>query len=102
MGLDIYFTKRKEENIGYFRNGSKFIFTYPAASLFYNNVTRIFTYDGTYWLCMDYNPDNDTHYTTHMYTGENQATAHSTTVVTNPYINILDNTTYRNSTQLKA
>lgn len=46
--------------------------------------------------------DTDTHYTTHMYTGENQATANSTTVVTNPYINILDNTTYRNSTQLKA
>ena len=46
--------------------------------------------------------DTDTHYTTHMYTGENQATAHSTTVVNNPYINILDNTTYRNGTQLKA
>lgn len=90
------------KNIGYFRNGSKSTFTYPSASFFYNNVTRIFTYDGTYWLCMDYNPDNDTHYTTHMYTGENQATAHSTTVVNNPYINILDNTTYRNGTQLKA
>ena len=51
---------------------------------------------------MDYNPDNDTHYTTHMSTGENQATAHSTTVVNDPYINILDNITYRNSTQLKA
>lgn len=90
------------KNIGYFRNGSKSAFTYPSASFFCNNVTRIFTYDGTYWLCMDYNPDNDTHYTTHMYTGENQATAHSTTAVANPYINILDNTTYRNGTQLKA
>lgn len=88
------------KNIGYFRNGSKFTFTYPAASYFYNNVIRIFTYDGTYWLCMDYN--HDTHYITHMYTGENQATAHSTTDVANPYINILDNTIYRNSTQLKA
>ena len=90
------------KSIGYFRNGNKVVFTYTSASFFYNNVTRIFTYDGTYWLCMDYNADNDTHYTTHMYTGENQATAHSTTAVANPYINILDNTTYRNGTQLKA
>lgn len=88
------------KNIGYSNNGSKAIFTYPSASFFCNNVTRIFTYDGTYWLCMDY--DRDTHYTTHMYTGENQATAHSTTAVSNPYINILDNATYRNGTQLKA
>lgn len=90
------------KNIGYFRNGNKAALVYTSGAIFYNNVTRIFTYDGNYWLCMDYNADNDTHYTTHMYTGESQATAHSTTAVTNPYINILDNTTYRNGTQLKA
>ena len=90
------------KNIGYFRNGNRSIFTYSSASFFCNNVTRIFTYDGIYWLCMDYNADNDTHYTTHMYTGEVGATAHSTTVVNDPYINIVDNTTYRSSTRLKA
>lgn len=45
----------------------------------------------------------DTHYTTHMFTGESQQSGgHSTTAVSNPYVNIYDNETYRNSAQLKA
>ena len=46
--------------IGYTRNGSKAAAAYSTGAAFYNNVTRIFTYDGTYWICMDYNPDNNT------------------------------------------
>lgn len=48
------------KNIGFCRNGSKAAFTYNSAGYFYNNVIRIFTYDGTYWLCMDWNPDSNT------------------------------------------
>lgn len=51
------------KNIGYFRNGSKAAFNYNSSIYFYNNVTHIFTYDGTYWLCMDWNADNNTTYT---------------------------------------
>ena len=48
------------KNIAYTRNGSKGALTYSQGAYFYNNATRIFTYDGTYWICMDYNADNDT------------------------------------------
>lgn len=51
------------KNIGYFRNGSKSALTYANGSFFYNNLTHIFTYDGSYWLCMDWNADNNTTYT---------------------------------------
>lgn len=50
------------KNIGYFRNGAKSTLTCSNGGLFYNNVTHIFTYDGTYWLCMDWNMDNNTTY----------------------------------------
>lgn len=50
------------KNIGYFRNGAKSSIIYSSGGLFYNNVTHIFTYDGTYWLCMDWNADNNTTY----------------------------------------
>lgn len=50
------------KTIGYFRNGNKAALTYSVGSLFYNNLTHIFMYDGTYWLCMDWNADNNTTY----------------------------------------
>lgn len=48
------------KTIGYFRNGRKAALTYAQAAYFYNNATHVFTYDGTYWLCMDWNADNNT------------------------------------------
>lgn len=48
------------KNIAYTRNGSKAALAYSAGAYFYNNATHIFTYDGTYWICMDYNADNNT------------------------------------------
>lgn len=49
------------KDIASFRNGIKT--SLPAnivGDFFYNNITHIFTYDGTYWLCMDWNADNNT------------------------------------------
>lgn len=51
------------KTMGYFRNGYKAPLTYNSAYLFCNNNNHIFTYDGTYWLCMDWNADNNTTYT---------------------------------------
>lgn len=48
------------KTIGYFRNGNKSALTYASGGFFCNNATHIFTYDGVYWLCMDWNADNDT------------------------------------------
>lgn len=48
------------KTIGYFKNGSKAALNYSSAAYFYNNSTHIFTYDGTYWLCMDWNADANT------------------------------------------
>lgn len=48
------------KTIGYFRNGNKSALTYASGGFFCNNATHIFTYDGVYWLCMDWNTDNDT------------------------------------------
>ena len=48
------------KNIGYFRNGNKSSLNYANGWGFYNNATHLFTYDGTYWLCTDWNTDNDT------------------------------------------
>ena len=50
------------KTIGYFRNGSKSALTYASGAFFCNNATHIFTYDGVYWLCMDWNADNNTTY----------------------------------------
>ena len=50
------------KNIGFCRNGGKAAFNYSSAGYFSNNAIHIFTYDGTYWLCMDWNPDNNTTY----------------------------------------
>ena len=40
------------------RNGSKAALTYANGHYFYNNTSHVFTYDGTYWLCMDWNADS--------------------------------------------
>lgn len=48
------------KNIGYFRNGNKAALIYSSGGYFFNNQTHIFTYDGTYWLYMDWNADNNT------------------------------------------
>lgn len=50
------------KTIGYFRNGNKAALTYASGTFFCNNATHIFTYDGAYWLCMDWNADNNTVY----------------------------------------
>lgn len=50
------------KTIGYFRNGNKAALTYASGWAFCNNQTHIFTYDGVYWLCMDWNADHDTTY----------------------------------------
>lgn len=64
------------KSIGFCRNGSKAAFNHNSARYFYNNAIRIFTYDGTYWLCMDWNPDNDTKVTA---VGNHYTPAKSTT-----------------------
>lgn len=48
------------KTIAYTRNGSKSALVYSTGAYFYNNATHIFTYDGTYWICMDFNTDNNT------------------------------------------
>ena len=37
------------------RYGVRYNIRYDKGSCFYNNITHIFTYDGIYWLCMDWN-----------------------------------------------
>ena len=48
--------------MGYFRSGAKASLIYVHGANFCNNAVHIFTYDGTYWLCMDWNADNNTTY----------------------------------------
>ena len=48
------------KTIGAFRNGDKGVLTYKNGAYFYNNAIHIFTYDGTYWLCMDWGADANT------------------------------------------
>lgn len=48
--------------IAYCRWGNRYFMTYTNGSSFYNNAVHIFTYDGTYWICMDWNADNNTTY----------------------------------------
>lgn len=50
-----------------------------------------------------YAPTNtDTHYTSHLYVGASGGNANATTATSNPYLLCVDNTTNRNSVQLKA
>ena len=50
------------KTMGCFRYGAKGPLTYTSGAKFCNNAVHIFTYDGTYWLCMDWNVDNNTTY----------------------------------------
>ncbi|MBR1775356.1 MAG: hypothetical protein IJ759_07545 [Bacteroidales bacterium] len=60
-----------------------------------SNHTYDLVYDGAYWQIVgDF--DTDSHYTTHI-KGTNDNSA-----VSNPYIKVLDNTTYREQIQLKG
>lgn len=50
-----------------------------------------------------YAPTNtDTHYTSHLYVGASGGNANATSATSNPYLLMVDNTTNRNSIQLKA
>lgn len=46
--------------------------------------------------------DTDTHYTSHLYVGASGGNANATSATSNPYLLCVDNTTNRNSIQLKA
>ena len=46
--------------------------------------------------------DHNTHYSTHFYVGSSQSGTNTTTTVTNPYLQIYDDSTYRNQVQLKG
>lgn len=46
--------------------------------------------------------DTDTHYTSHLYVGASGGNANATSATSNPYLLCVDNTTNRNSVQLKA
>ena len=78
------------KTIGYFRNGSKSALTYASGAFFCNNATHIFTYDGVYWLCMDWNADNNTTYANFVKSGTGAKAglvpAPSTTAGTTKYL----------------
>jgi hypothetical protein len=78
------------KTIGYFRNGNKAAISYVRGNFFYNNATHIFTYDGTFWLCMDWNADNDTTYSNFVKSGAGAKAglvpAPSTTAGTSKYL----------------
>lgn len=78
------------KTIGYVRNGNKAAISYASGNFFYNNATHIFTYDGTYWLCMDWNADNNTTYSNFVKSGAGAKAglvpAPSTTAGTSKYL----------------
>lgn len=78
------------KTIGYFRNGNKAAFSYASGNFFYNNATHIFTYDGTFWLCMDWNADRNTTYSNFVKSGAGAKAglvpAPSTTAGTSKYL----------------
>lgn len=78
------------KTIAYFRNGGKAALTYASGNFFYNNATHIFTYDGTFWLCMDWNADNNTTYSNFVKSGTGAKAglvpAPSTTAGTSKYL----------------
>lgn len=61
-------------------------------------TTKYLREDGT-WAVP---PDTDTHYTSHLFVGASGGNANATTATSNPYLLCVDNTTNRNSIQLKA
>lgn len=76
--------------MGYFRNGNKAAISYVSGNFFCSNATHIFTYDGTYWLCMDWNLDNNTTYSDFVKSGTGAKAglvpAPSTTAGTTKYL----------------
>lgn len=48
------------KTIAFTRNGAIGALTYTGAGAFYNNLAHVFTYNGTYWVCLSYNADNNT------------------------------------------
>lgn len=78
------------KTIGYFRNGNKAAISHVFGNFFYNNATHIFTYDGTFWLCMDWNADNYTTYSNFVKSGAGAKAglvpAPSTTAGTSKYL----------------
>lgn len=78
------------KTIGYVRNGNKVAISYVSGNFFYNNATHIFTYDGTFWLCMDWNADNNTTYSNFVKSGAGAKAglvpAPSTTAGTSKYL----------------
>lgn len=78
------------KTIGYFRNGNKAAIYHARGNFFYNNATHIFTYDGTFWLCMDWNADNNTTYSNFVKSGAGAKAglvpAPSTTAGTSKYL----------------
>lgn len=78
------------KTIGYVRNGNKTAISYASGNFFYNNATHIFTYDGTFWLCMDWNADNNTTYSNFVKSGAGAKAglvpAPSTTAGTSKYL----------------
>lgn len=78
------------KTIGYVRNGNKAAISYTSGNFFYNNATHIFTYDGTFWLCMDWNADNNTTYSNFVKSGAGAKAglvpAPSTTAGTSKYL----------------
>lgn len=78
------------KTIGYFRNGNKAAISHASGNFFYNNATHIFTYSGTFWLCMDWNADNNTTYSNFVKSGAGAKAglvpAPSTTAGTSKYL----------------
>lgn len=69
--------------------------TNKAATLAWNTTSTVATVGNTdITIKLPANPNTDTHYTTRLYTGASGATANA--VVTNPYLAVTDNNTYRN------
>lgn len=53
-------------------------------------------------MTMPTNQNTDTHYTSHLYFGASGENKNATSTTSNPYLLCVDNTTNRNSVQLKA
>lgn len=48
------------KTIAFTRNGAIGTLNYSSAGAFCNNIAHVFTYNGTYWVCITYNADNNT------------------------------------------
>lgn len=86
-------------NVPWTDNNTTYSFTNAAPTLAWNTTSTIGTVGGVaLTVKMPANPNTDTHYTTKLVAGASSGTANSST--TSPYINVLDNTTYRSGVRL--